>query len=179
MTLFNLGDISQKFVLNITSEHPQIQRCTILDVTFLCCIALSMPSPIMTNPIKLTVKVVVVRTSLSITATPNAVVPMSAPPTIRRVVVVTFDLFFSRISIPKARKNKIIDDMPTLDIPNGHLSIFAGKNPCLIKRSADPSAIWISNKAIAAMARISDIWRLRVLVPIHVISIKSTLVVML
>jgi hypothetical protein len=29
------------------------------------------------------------------------------------------------------------------------------------------------------MASISDIWRLRVLVPIHVISIKSTLVVML
>jgi hypothetical protein len=66
--------------------------------------------------------------------------------------------------MPKARKNKIIDDIPKLDIPNGILSILTGKNPCLIVRSIDPSAIWISNKVIAAIASISDIWCLRVFV---------------
>jgi hypothetical protein len=128
-----------------------------LDVTFLCCIALSIPDPIITYPIILTVKNVATHPPLSITDTHKAVVPISAPPTIRRVVV-TFDVFFSRISIPKARKNKIIDDIPKLDIPKGLLSILTGKNPCLIVRSIDPFAIWISNKVIAPMASISDIW---------------------
>jgi hypothetical protein len=60
----------------------------------LSCIALSIPSPIITYPITITVKSVA--TVLSITTTPNAVIPISAPPTIRRVVV-NFDLFFPRI----------------------------------------------------------------------------------
>ena len=127
----------------------------------LSCIALSIPSPIIKYPITITVKSVA--TVLSITATPNAVTPISAPPTIRRVVV-NFDLFFPRISIPNARKNKIIDDIPKLDIRNGFLSIFAGKNPCLLNRSMDPSAIWISNKIIAAIAKNSDIRTLRVFI---------------
>ena len=131
-----------------------------MDVYFLCCIALSIPSPIITYPVTIIVKSVA--TVLSITDTPNVVIPISAPPTIRRVVV-TFDLFFSRISIPNARKNKIIDDIPKLDIRNGFLSIFTGKNPCLLNRSIDPSTIWISNKVIAAIARNSDIWFMTVL----------------
>jgi hypothetical protein len=73
-------------------------------------------------------------------------------------------MFFPRISIPNARKNKIIDDIPKLDIRNGFLSIFTGKNPCLLNRSIDPSAIWINNKVIAAIARISDIWTLGLLI---------------
>jgi hypothetical protein len=114
-------------------------------------------------PVTITVKSVATNPVLSITDTPNAVVPISAPPTTRRVVV-TFDVFFPRISIPNARKNKIIDDIPKLDIPNGFLSILTGKNPCLLNRSIDPSTIWISNKVIAAIARNSDIWFLRVLI---------------
>jgi hypothetical protein len=66
--------------------------------------------------------------------------------------------------IPNATKNKIIDDIPKLDILNGFLSILTGKNPCLLKRSMDPSTIWISNKVIAAIARNSDIWFLRVFI---------------
>ena len=87
----------------------------------------SIPSPIITYPITITVKSVATNPVLSITDTPNAVVPMSAPPTIRRVVV-TFDVFFPRISIPNARKNKIIDDIPKLDIRNGFLSISLVKS---------------------------------------------------
>ena len=117
----------------------------------------------MTYPIALTVKNAATNPVLSIADTPNAVVPISAPPTIRRVVV-TFDVFFPRISTPNAEKNKIIDDIPKLDIPNGILSILTGKNPCLLIRSIDPSAIWINNKVIAAIARNSDIWPLRVFV---------------
>ena len=36
-------------------------------------------------------------------------------------------------------------------MPKGLLFILTGKNPCLIVRSIDPSAIWISNKVIAAI----------------------------
>ena len=57
---------------------------------------------------------------LSITDTPNAVVPISAPPNIRRAVV-TLDSFFPRISIPKARKNRTIDEIPKLERPNAYL----------------------------------------------------------
>jgi len=114
-------------------------------------------------PITLTVKKVDTNPVLSIADTPNAVVPISAPPTIRRVVA-TFDAFFPRISIPKARKNRIIDDIPKLDIRNGFLSMLAGKNPYLLNRSIDPSAIWISNKVIADIARNSDIWPLLVFI---------------
>jgi len=77
--------------------------------------ALSIPSPIIMYPITITIKSVATNPVLSITDTPNAVVPISAPPIIRRIVV-TFDAFFPRISIPNARKNKIIDDIPKLDI---------------------------------------------------------------
>ena len=77
--------------------------------------AFSIPSPIITYPTTITVKSVATNPVLSITATPNAVVPISAPPTIRRVVV-TLDVFFPRTLIPNTRKNKIIDDIPKLDI---------------------------------------------------------------
>ena len=125
--------------------------------------AFSIPSPIITYPITITVKSVATNPVLSITATPNAVVPISAPPTIRRVVV-TFDVFFPPTLIPNARKNKIIDDIPKLDIRNGFLSILTGKKPCLLNRSIDPSAIWISSKVIADIARNSDIWPLRIFI---------------
>lgn len=93
-----------------------------MDVTLLCSIALSIPDPIITYPIILTAKNVATNPPLSITDTPYAVVPISAPSTIMRVNV-TFDVFLFRISIPKARKNKIIDDIPKLDIQKGFLSI--------------------------------------------------------
>ena len=118
--------------------------------------AFSILSPIITYPITITVKSVATNPVLSITATVNAVVPISAPPTIRRAVV-TFNVFFPSTLIPNARKNKIIDDIPKLDKGNGFLSILTGKNPCLLNRSIDPSTIWISNKVIAAIARNSDI----------------------
>ena len=112
-----------------------------MNIILLRCIALSsIPDPIITYPIAHTVKIVDIPLSISITDTPNAVVPISAPPNIRRVVVI-FDSFFSRISITKASKNRIIDEIPKLDIPNGLLSILTGKNPCLITRSTEPSAI--------------------------------------
>ena len=126
-------------------------------------IAIIVPDPIITYPIILTVKNVAIHPPLSITDTPKAVVPISAPPTIRRVVV-TFDVFLPRITIPKARKNKIIDDIPKLDKPSGFLSILTGKNPCLIVRPIDPSAIWMSNKVIPAIANISDIWCLHIFI---------------
>ena len=127
-------------------------------VTRLRCIILSsIPDPIITYPIRHTIIIVDIPPPLSITDTPNAVVPISAPPNIRRAVV-TLDSFFPRMSIPTARKNRIIDEIPKLDIPNGLLSILIGKNPCLIIRSIDPSAIWISNKVIAVIASISEIW---------------------
>jgi hypothetical protein len=44
------------------------------------------------------------------------------------------------------------------------LSMLAGKNPYLLNRSIDPSAIWISNKVIADIVRNSDIWPLLVLI---------------
>ena len=86
-----------------------------MDETLLPCIALSIPDPIITYPVIHNIKSLGTTPHLSIMDTPNTVVPISAPPTIRRVVV-TFDVFFPRISIPNARKNKIIDDMPKLDI---------------------------------------------------------------
>jgi hypothetical protein len=114
-------------------------------------------------PNTITVKSVATNPVLSITDAPNAVVPISAPPAIMTVVVM-FDVFFPRILTPNARKNKIIDDIPKLDIRNGFLSILTGKNPCLLNRSIDPSAIWISNNVIAAIARNSGIWSLRVFI---------------
>jgi hypothetical protein len=86
-----------------------------------------MPRPIITYPIIHSIKSLGTNPHLSITDTPNTVVPISAPPTIRRVVV-TFAMFLFRVSIPKARKNKNMDDMPRLDIPKGLLSIVSGKN---------------------------------------------------
>ena len=62
--------------------------------------ALNIPSPIIAYPIIIIVKIVAPNPVLSITDTPNAVVPINIPPTIRRVVVM-FDVFFPRISSPK------------------------------------------------------------------------------
>lgn len=77
--------------------------------------ALSIPSPNIMYPVTITVNSVATNPVLSSTDTPNAVVPISAPPTIMRVVVM-FDGFFARISTANARKNKIIEDIPKLDI---------------------------------------------------------------
>jgi len=93
---------------------------------------------------------------------------ISAPPTIRRVVVSLVPLF-SRISIPKAIKKNNIDDMPKVEMPkvempNGFLSILNGKNPWFVISVIDPSAIWISNNVIAAIASNSGIRRLPVFI---------------
>ncbi len=101
----------------------------VIDVLSFNCRALSMPSPIITYPTTLMVKNVTIHPPfLSIIEAPNAVVPITAPPTIMRVFV-TFDGFLFRTSNPIAKKNRIIDEMPKLDKPSGFLSILADKNP--------------------------------------------------
>jgi hypothetical protein len=65
----------------------------LLMVLFFNSAALSMPSPIITYPTTLMVKNVTIHPPfLSIIEAPNAVVPITAPPTIMRVFV-TFDGF--------------------------------------------------------------------------------------
>jgi hypothetical protein len=93
---------------------------------------------------------------------PKTVQAISAPPAISRAVV-SVVVFFSLIPIPKAVKNKSIDDMPNVEMPNvempnGFLSIVIGKNPWVVVSAMYASAIWISNRVMATIANKVDIW---------------------
>ena len=87
----------------------------------------------------------------AITDAPNTDVPINAPPTMSKIVVI---LAFSLNPIPNERKNKIIDDAPNI------MPLWAaviGRNPCLPCPIA-ASAMYNNNKAIAAIATDSEIF---------------------
>ncbi len=91
---------------------------------------------------------------LAIADAPNTDVPMTAPPAIRKMVVI---IDFSFIPMPKEVKNKIIDVAPNI-IPRS--AALIGRKPCFPCPTA-ASAIYTSTNAIATIASTSEIFRLR------------------